>query len=143
MAKIEPGLCRVSGAGRGCLAAPRLGKGRIDPPQRCWISAVLQGQGKSGFTPSSTCLRKKAAGRQAGVRPARGTGPFWFGDPGLEGKGVSLGWQSELSGGKSHHSISSIMISIFFFSLVDAHVRRKRLDDFYHLCSGLYWNNKP
>lgn len=72
--------------------------------------------------------QKKAAGRQAGVRAARGTGPFWFGDLGLAGKGdskhVSLGWQSGPLGGKSHHSISGIVISIYFifFSLVDAHM---------------------
>lgn len=70
MEKIEAGLCRVGGAARGCLAAPRVAKGRTDPPQRCWIRAVLQGRGKSGFTPSSTCIRDRLqAGRLVSHQP--------------------------------------------------------------------------
>lgn len=41
--------------------------------------------------------QRKAAGRQAGVTPARGTGAFWFGDLGLAGERWFETWEPGLA----------------------------------------------
>jgi len=81
---------------------------------------ILLGEGEIRVYPIFYLPQEKA-------RPARGTGSLLFGDLGLEGKGgskrVSHGWQSGLSGGKLHHSLSSIVISVYFFFLWLMHAR--------------------